>query len=241
MRNQLTPKQIERILSIIESKLPSDGKVVCLSLTGSRSYGWASEKSDWDIRGIFSAKNHWDWVHYSYRDTEIKAVIDISLYRLQSFLSQSFPSISFEFFREMANPIYLDQKFDYKGLMSFCYPQFCHEPEYDLIMFEKFGNVKNALQAYRILMIQINFLKTNIIETNIFELNQKFKFKILSSLRKKYQEGKPLTLKEREEIKKDLEKLLNEFRETKNKKVTEIPIETQRWKAWQDKMKKLYT
>ena len=51
-------------LGLIKERLPAKAKILILSLTGSRAFGWAADNLDYDIHGIFVCNHvYWDWVY----------------------------------------------------------------------------------------------------------------------------------------------------------------------------------
>lgn len=220
MNNQLRPEALKELFRLVNDRLPTNGKILCLSLTGSRAFGWANERLDYDIHGLFAAKNAWDWVHYGGDDG---FGFDINLYELEYIFGHYPNYLSFEFFQNIiGNPVYLNPKFDYQGLISLCSPNLCFEPIYEISGLEDRFTPRAALHCYRVLMVQIHFLETRTFELNIFKLNEKHKLEMLPVLKQAYwdrieSQGRTLEELEKEKIRQDLAKLLEQFKGLKEK------------------------
>ena len=231
MNNKLRPEVLKELLGLIDVRLPNNGQVLCLSLTGSRAFGWASENMDYDIHGIFAAKDAWDWVHYG-----CEGGFDINLYELKYIFTHYPNYLYFEFFQNIANPVYLNPKFDYQGLMSFCSPNYCYEPISEINGLESCFTPRAALHCYRVLMVPIHFLQTRTFELDIFKLNEKHKFDMLPVIKQAYlagieRQGRVLENYEKEKIREDLAKLLEQFREMKEK-LKDEKIDTEKAEKW---------
>jgi predicted nucleotidyltransferase len=229
----LEKEKIKRVVELIKEKLPKNGKILVLSLTGSRAFGWAAENYDYDIHGIFAVKNYWDYVHSG------KEGFDINLYELEHVLSD-IQYQHFEFFMNISNPFYIHPKFDFKGLMSFCTIEAVKQKRGDILRqikeFEITKNPRAALHAYRILMVPIYFLKRRRFELNVFKINRAYKFKQLEKLKIAYIQGKEEWSKK--EVKKDLNRLLKEYDRLCQKKEEKLDIE--KAEKWMEKMKEKF-
>jgi predicted nucleotidyltransferase len=176
----------KRVIKLIKERLPKNGRILVLSLSGSRAFGWADERYDYDIYGIFAAKNYWDYVHSG------KEEFDINLYELDHVLSE-IQYQHFEFFMNISNPFYIHPGFDFRGLMSFCTIEAVRQKRGDILRqikeFEITKNPRAALHAYRILMVPIYFLKRKKFELNVYKINRIYKFKQLEKLKIAYIRG----------------------------------------------------
>ena len=238
MNNKLRPEVLKELLDLINVRLPNNGKILCLSLTGSRAFGWARENLDYDIHGIFLAKNAWDWVHYGGK------AFDINLYELEYIFTHYPNYLGFEFFQNIANPVYLNPEFDYQGLMLLCSPNCCYEPIYEIHGLENRFTPRAALHCYRVLMVPIHFLQTRTFELDIFKLNKKHKFAMLPVLKQAYWDriegqGRALEDSEKENIRQDLANLLEQFRELKEKSRDE-KIDIEKIEKWKRKASQLW-
>lgn len=238
MDEKIKPEIRKQILDVVNDRLPDNGKILCLSLTGSRAFGWANERMDYDIHGMFVCKNYWDWVCYGEKG------LDINLYELEYLFTRLPKYLSFEFFQNISNPIYLNPEFDYYELMSLCAPTLCYEPTREIKALEADFHPRAALHCYRVLMVPIHFLKTRTFELNIFKINEDYKFEMLPLLKWAYLssiEGRGRAFEDKEEkiIKQDLEKLLKEFRVLKEN-FRDEKIDTEKLEKWKEKATKIY-
>ena len=220
----------KRIIKIIKKKFSKKAKILVLSLSGGRAFGWANKHSDYDIYGIFAAKNYWDSVNASEHG------FDINLWKL----SDPIYYRSLEFFMDVSNPFYLHPKFDFKGFLKFCTIKTAKEFRGDILRqiknFEIVKSPKNALHAYGSLMRSIYFLKKKKFELNVFKINRAYKFGQIEKLKiARTQGGKDLDEKE---IKRDLAKLLEEYDKLCQKKKEKLDIEEA--KKWFEKEKKKF-
>ena len=242
LRKKIEPRVYKDIHDSIDKALygKNKGKILCLSFTGSRAFGWGGNITDYDIHGIFAKKDYWDWVHIGRKG------LDINLYELD-YLFGYFPKyLSFEFFQNtMGNPIYLDPQFDYKGLSSLCNASLCYPNTLEIKKLRLSFNPRAALHCYRGLMVQIYFLKNRKFELNIFKINkQHYNFKMLPILRDKYlasvnNRGGILNEREQNVVIKDLGRLQKDFEELKEKFKNE-KADMEKFEKWKERAKKLY-
>jgi predicted nucleotidyltransferase len=223
----------ERAIELIKEKLPKNGKILVLSLTGSRAFGWADERYDYDIHGIFAAKNYWDYVHSG------KEGFDINIWELDHVWSDIYYQ-HFEFFMNISNPFYIHPKFDFKGLMKFCTIEAVKQKRGDILRqihdFEITKSPRAALHAYRILMVPIYFLKRRKFELNVFKINRAYKFKQLEKLKNAYTRG--VEGWNEKEVKRDLDRLLKEYDGLCQRK--EEKLDMKKIEDWIAKMKKKF-
>jgi predicted nucleotidyltransferase len=230
---ELDKRKAERVVELIKEKLPKNGKILVLSLTGSRAFGWAAENYDYDIHGIFAAKNYWDYVHSG------EEVFDINLYELDHLL-RDIKYQSAEFFMNISHPFYIHPKFDFKGLMKFCTTETVKRMREHILMqirqFEITKSPRAALHAYRVLMVPIYFLKRKKFELNVYKINKTYKFKQLEKLKNAYTKG--VEGWNEKEVKRDLNRLLKEYDRLCQKK--EEKLNMKKVEDWLAKMKKKF-
>jgi hypothetical protein len=183
LENKINEKISQEIIGIINGCLPKNAKLLFLSLTGSRAFGWASDNQDYDVHGVFLCDNYWDWVHVG------RTKYDINLYEFNH-LASDIQIQHFEQFMNWSNPFYVDSKFDLNGLMSFCTLDAVKQKQGDIeaqINRFKFDKApRTALHAYRILMVPLYFIENRKFELNIFKINEKFNFQQLGKLKDAY-------------------------------------------------------
>ena len=214
----VTLKQIRRIMP--------DGKVLHLSLTGSRAFGWADDRFDYDVHGIIYRDNYWDWVHNGEQG------IDLNLWHLRH-IFYDIQYQHFEMFQNMANPFF--STFDWKGMIELCTAKACDEysilMQYDMLRRSEYS--RTALHCYRVVMIRVHWLETREFELNIFKINEKWGFKMLQPLKEHYL-GRRLTI-DYDEVWKELDQLFEYFRELKAS-VGEESLDVERFSEWKTKV-----
>jgi hypothetical protein len=238
-QNKIKIKEAIKITNhcLLASKKP---EILCLSLTGSRAFGWSDEKLDYDIHGLFASKDYWDTVHFGNR------YYDINLHELNYTFSRLPRFLSFEFFQNIANPVYIHPKFDLKTFLSFCLPSFCYDPFMDISKLDKYFLPRTVLHCYRIYLLQIYFMKYRKFELDIFKASEKLKynFTILPILKKAYLEkpsgmGRELKPSEKKTIKKDFKKLAHDFDKLKEKYKDE-KFDLEGFEKWKIKMSRTF-
>jgi hypothetical protein len=183
LENKINEKTSQEIISIINGCLPNNAKLLFLSLTGSRVFGWASDNQDYDAHGVFLCDNYWDWVHAG------RVRYDINLYEF-SHLESDIQIQHFEQFMNWSNPFYIDSKFDFNGLISFCTLDAVKQKHGDIeaqinrFKFDK--SARTALHAYRILMVPLYFIENRKFELDIFKINEQYNFQQLGKLKDAY-------------------------------------------------------
>jgi len=208
-------------------------RVLLLSLTGSRGFGWANDRYDYDVHGIFVKNNYWDWVHLGLQG------IDLNIWSLDHIFMDIYYG-HFEKFQDLSNPIYIDPDYNHSEMISLCTPKMCDE--YSILSeykrFKLHSNPRSALHCYRIVMVRTYFLQTGNIEMNIFKLKEKFKVRNLDMLKKSYTEK--IGIENYEPIYNELDELLQQFRKAKSKN----PFVTKDWKErftdWKQRMTKIF-
>jgi hypothetical protein len=222
----------ETVRKLIEEKLGT-GRILCLSLTGSRAFGWAKENYDYDVHGIFAKKGYWDWVHSGERG------FDINLWELNHIYWDIYYQ-HFEIFMNISNPFYLDPDFDYKGLFSFVTRKAAKRCIGDIL--RQINNLRidrsprTALHCYRILMVPIHYLRKGEFKLNVFELNEKYGFEQLEKAREAYTKGGEWDI---DQVFSDIEKLLDEYYQL-SKEESDLPDRIEEAKVWLERMKEKY-
>ncbi len=220
----------KRIVKMIKKKFSEKAKILVLSLSGGRAFGWANKDSDYDIYGIYAAKNYWDSVNAS------EYGFDINLWKLGNPIYHR----SIAFFMDVSNPFYLHPKFDLKGFLKFCKIQTAKEFRGDIMhqikLFEIVQSPTNALYAYGRLMRSIYFLKNKKFELNVFKINRTYKFGQIEKLKIAHTEGGKDW--DENEIKRDLAKLLEEYDKFCQEKKGKLDIEGAT--KWFEKEKKKF-
>lgn len=220
------------VIDMIKERLPNNAKTLILSLTGSRAFGWSDGTQDYDIHGIFICDNYWDWVH------DGSNMYDINLYELNHVYSDILYQ-HFEEFMNFSNPFYVDDKFDFNGLMSFCTLEGVKQKHLDIqIQINRFKFDKaprTALHAYRILMVPLYFIENRKFQLDIFKINEQYGFTELGNLKEAFHGHSMFDVNK---VLSDLEYLQNLYKE-KTALCTDKP-DMDKAKEWLKSVKEVY-
>ncbi|MHC1624228.1 MAG: hypothetical protein ACXQTR_06550 [Candidatus Methanospirareceae archaeon] len=227
----------KEVIGLIRERLPERAEILLLSLTGSRAFGWADERYDYDIHGLFACDKYWDWVHLG------KHAYDINLYELSHALFD-IKYQHFVIFMNFSNPFHLHPDFDYEGLMSFCTLRAVKQMEGNLrtqiqrFHFDK--SPRTALHAYRIAMVALHYVETREFELNIYRLNEKdgYGFTMLEKLKECYLKGRYRDF-DIKQVKKDLKFLYRTFKK-RIAKIEDEEVDMDKAEEWFNRMKERF-
>jgi len=174
--------------TLVQQILGRNGVLLCLSLSGSRAFGWAGKNFDYDVYGIYYKPNYWDWVHLG------KGMFDINLYSLdRAWLDIYYQH--FEFFQNISNVFYLHPYFDFEGMIMLASEKIANR--YTILMqyqrLELHKTPRTALHCYRIPLIMINWMVTNRWKLNVLELAKQYNLKYVEPLKEAYIDRKSFT------------------------------------------------
>jgi len=156
--------------------LPKEAKLLWLSFTGSRTFGWGLKNFDYDIHGVFYYPDWFDYVHYG-GNVGGKG-LDLNLHNLDHVLYMSFYHPSFETMVNLSNPVYVSDKRIYelfeKYILSNINELFFWRSMVDnqLNWLRGYFHPRTALHTYRVILQPIYFMKYRRIKHNIFEINE---------------------------------------------------------------------
>ena len=200
---ELPREDVERIIKIVRDRLPEDAEIVILSFTGSRAFGWGSIYHDIDVRGIFAKKDWWDWVHIGIEK------YDITLYELRH-LFYCVEHRYFPIYYDLAKPIYINPKFDYKTFLKLLSAENIRMHMYTIKLerqrFRLRRHARSALHCYKERLIPLYWLKTGKLEVNIWVLSDYFNLKYPKILANAYANRKPVDVNW-DEVEKELDEL----------------------------------
>jgi len=154
-----------KLWEITVTRLPYDARVLLLSHTGSRAYGWSWYNFDMDIHGIFACKNWFDWVHIGIMS------FDLNLYELGHILNMDLYYKHGDVMINLGNPIYLDPEFPFDEMLDLISTDFWHDSmvEYQIAQLKTYFNSRTALHTYRVMIVPMFFMKHGYFEHNIFK------------------------------------------------------------------------
>lgn len=186
-------EKLEESRRLAQRILPPGAEVLFLSLTGSRAFGWADDRYDYDIHGVFrhpggscEGGGYWDHVHAGLSG------IDLNLWELD----HAFMDIRmqhFSFFQNMSNPFYVRGGFDHKGMMGLCTLRAvkgkASDVKIQIYRFKESGDPRSALHSYRILLVPINFIERGEMELDVMKLSERYGVGMPPKLRECYIHG----------------------------------------------------
>ena len=218
-------------LALVKERLPAKAKILILSLSGSRAFGWAADNLDYDIHGIF-VYNHvyWDWVHIGIPP------YDITMHELNHCF-QSIEYQPFEFFSSMTNPFYIDHKFDYKGMMRLA-PRNIDKTSLitEMKKLEARPCARSALHVYRLVLTSLNLMDRNRFEVDVLKIAPRYRSKMPALLKEMYNFNRIMDFDIEKKTKKELnhlfklhEKKASRFEKNKQEKQKEDKIRIRRW------------
>lgn len=200
----------QRAIEIVKERLPEDVIILIMSHTGSRAFGWGSERMDIDIRGVFyTTKPYWDWVHIGLEGYDITM---ISLEHLKYDIYYRHWTV----FENLSKPFLIHPAFDFNGFMRLCKADCIkyHMPSIksEILRFKHVHKSPRAgLHCYRQLMVPIYFLDTGRIEIDCTKLNREvFHCKQFDLMVDSYKYGKKVKI-DWDEAVKDYDRLLGEL------------------------------
>jgi len=217
------------VIELIQRLLPEGSEILCLSLTGSRAFGWGGKYYDIDVKGVFAFKDWWETLHWG------KRLYDINLEELY----HAFTSIerkSWTFYEDLSRPFYLHPDFDYETMYTFCTAENVKQHMATIKMQQKrlevWKNPRTALHCYRLLLVPLNFLRTGVIEIDVLKINEEFGYEELSAIAEAYKERRSYDVKW-DNVYKDLDELMkmleSELEERKDM------LDKERYKEWKKK------
>ena len=203
-------KIVENVVKLVESILPSEAKILIVSHTGSRAFGWGAENLDYDFRGVFYvSKTYWDWAHIGIKG------YDITMETLEHLKWQIYYR-HWTVFYNLSKPVYLNPIFDMDRFLSLCGSDCIkyHLPSIKneiLRLKHVHKSPRAGLHCYKELMIPIYYLKTGKIEINCAKLNEEyFHLEQFDRMLENYKYGRKVEINWDEAIK-DYDELLSEL------------------------------
>jgi len=223
---ELDEKRKDEIIAMIEELLPPDAKIILLSHTGSRAFGWSWYNYDFDIHGIYKRTNYWDFVHLG------RSYYDINLYELAHIIDMDIPRKHSDVLMNMLNPFYLDDDFPFDDFIKVTIPSFLDiRPIIQQIERFKFDLLpRSALHAYRLILVPLYLLLKGKPKLNVFIIAKELSLELrgLILCRNRYiaehigEEKKYLEQEEVQDILRELYRLLDYYRQVVREKQKEF-------------------
>jgi hypothetical protein len=159
---------LDELLGVIRSKPGMDrARILILSHTGSRAFGWGDERFDVDVHGVFALKGYWDYVHSGEKG------FDLNLHEMDHLIWMVLYYKSGESVMNLFNPVYLDPGFRFTEMLELVNEEFfrIETAESELFRLQQYFHPRTALHAYRVMLVPIHFLTTRKPELNVFKIN----------------------------------------------------------------------
>ena len=172
--SELDKEQIQRIVDKTKEMLPSDAKLLWLSFTGSRAFGWGLKNFDYDIHGVYYKPGWFDYVHFGGNIGGMG--VDLNLHESEHVLRMAFFHPSFETLVNLTNPIYVEYEDVYdlfmREIVSRISKLFFYRStvENQISWLKGYFHPRTALHTYRVLLQPIYYVRKRKIKHNIFEI-----------------------------------------------------------------------
>ena len=237
MEPELMEELKEKVFNLIGGFSFKDFKILLLSLTGSRAFGWGGRYYDWDIHGIFHAENFFDYIHSG------KEGMDLNLWDISNIFIK-IERKHWTVFEDLSNPIFVSKIFDHEEFLSLGSAENVkiHMPtiENEFLRALRLKNIRQALHGYRLLLEPLYFLKTRKIETYIPKVNDEiFGSKIFMEMCKAYSERKNIPV-DWNKVKEEYEILYEMLKELLAKRLDDPSwlFDEARYRRWKEKLLK---
>ena len=201
-----------RVFKLLRERLPRKAKVLLLSFTGGRAFGWGSERHDVDVRGVILIdKPYWDFAHIG------KEHVDLMVETLEHLGMQIYYR-HWTVFENMSNPFYIHSAFDFEKFMSFCgadcVKNHLTSIESEILRFKYVHRSPRAgLHCYRLVMVPLYYLDTGKIEIDCVKLNREvFHFEEFDKMVEAYKYDRQVKIDYEKAIK-DYEEMLSELKD----------------------------
>lgn len=162
----------EEAIEMIQERLPSEARLLHLSYTGGRAFGWGPENTDIDLRGFYELDDWFTKCHISNNpfDGTLRNVYDADNPDL--FWQR------FKMYYDWSKPFYLHDDWDYNAFMSRLNPSrvkhvYPHSTDMQISRMEKNFQARSACHTYKELLIPLHYLRTGEVESNINKLLDK--------------------------------------------------------------------
>jgi len=229
----------ERVKQLFTRKTRGIAKIILLSHTGSRAFGWSTRMHDLDIHGYFYAEDFFDYVHSG------DDAFDLNMYDLKHLITMELPYKYGHNLMNMGNPFYIDKDFPYNELLDLITQDFftLDEPVEELQRFRKYKSPRTALHGYRACLVPIYFLEKRRFLLNIFKINAELDLKLqgIYTCRDIYAGGlhRNLTEDEVKLIESEIEQMIELLKETKEK-YANITFDKIKYNEFVKKLKETY-
>ena len=170
----------------VRSLLPDDARIMLLSHTGSRAFGWGADCYDIDCRLVVDLENHWDTFHDG-KHYDINAeTFKHCLYGIKAAYWTTFEDMHYAF--------YLDDSWNHEEFKSLCNARNVKHHIYtirtQIAQTKMTKNTRTALHTYRLLLAPIHIIRTGKMVPNIRELTPIYDIKYADTLADAYSSRK---------------------------------------------------
>jgi hypothetical protein len=161
-----TEEEKERVKQLFLEKTQGKAKIILMSHTGSRAFGWSSKNYDFDIHGYFHYPKWFDYVHAG------EEGYDLNMWSLGHLISMELQYKHGTTIANMGNPFYIDKDFPYDELLDLVTPDFftLDEADTELYHFTQYNSPRQALHCYRAILVPLYFLRKRKFVLNIYKI-----------------------------------------------------------------------
>lgn len=177
--HNLTDEQAERAIDKVQRYLPDDAKLLQLSFTGGRAFGWGPDNTDIDMRGYF-AKDDW------FKTCHVADTKDQHDFTLKNVYDIDNPEIvwrRWKHFYDFSKTVYINEKWDQEWYMNqvdvdSLTNEYPHSTKMQMNrMFDNF-QARSVCHTYKEIMIPLHWLRTGEIESNVVKLSERGEFDV---------------------------------------------------------------
>lgn len=212
----LKKEEEEEIVKTAKELIPDEAKLVLLSFTGGRAFGWGGDHHDIDVHGFFAYE---DWF---FKCHSRKGGFDMTLQNIESIEEPHLRWGRWKQYYDKSNPIYTHDDFGFeKDFINKCKLEYVKNIfPYDLhLQFSRLDvdfSIRSALHTYKEMLIPLYYFYTGEIESdviNIINEHPDFQWEELNNCALKYsREDTSVTISE-EKVWKELEEIYWELAE----------------------------
>lgn len=155
-----------KVYELVRGRLPERGKVLLLTFTGSRMFGWGGERYDIDARGIVACNDWWSDVHHGER------LYDCTVENLPHALRRVTKYWTFQ--EDLSEVFYCHPDFDVATMKTFTTAEqikfHMGSIKLQIGRLRVHQNPRTALHSYRVVLVPQNFLDTGEVVIDTLEI-----------------------------------------------------------------------
>lgn len=171
----LDEETAQGIVQLQHDLLPDEARLGLLSFTGSRAFGWGSERHDIDVHGFYEYPG---WYRQCHSDID---GIDMTVRNLESFEDPRWEEQRFKRYYDLSQLIWIHPELEdaYGAYRDGIEPStvlnvYPYDMSVQLGRLEAAFNTRSALHSYKELLIPLHFLRTGEVYSDVVNyINQK--------------------------------------------------------------------